>query len=121
MLIGCCFIPDGKDESDAKGGLEEGHPAGDSLRKKPTIPRRINQTREAAEGVRDGREVARVFIQQAVSQDDSRGGTYTIKVRGSRLHEANHQWEGPHKEFLKGGLKRPWKYQPGKVALCEIS
>ena len=22
-------------------------------------------------------------------------------------HEAHHKWEGPHKEFLKGALKRP--------------
>ena len=121
MLIGYCFIAHDKDKNNTEGRLEEGDPVRDPLRKKTTIPRRVSQMREAVERVRDGREVARVFIHQAVSQDDSGGGSYTINVRGSRLHEAHHEWEDPHKEFLKGGLKRPWRYQPGKVALCEIS
>ena len=44
----------GKDESDAKSRPEAHHPAGDPLRKKTTILRRVSQMREATDGVRDG-------------------------------------------------------------------
>ena len=60
---GCCFISAGKDKSDAEDGLQEGHPAGDPLRNTP-FPE-VSQMREAAERVRDDREVSGVFTYHA--------------------------------------------------------
>ena len=53
-----------------------------TLRKKPTIPRRVSQTREATEGLRDSREVVEVLTHQAVSQGGGRGRNHTINIRG---------------------------------------
>ena len=73
------------------------------LRKKPTTPRSVSQTREAAERVRDGREVARVFTHQAVSQNGSWGETYTINIKGKQAHC---QWEGPLQGVLEGWAEK---------------
>ena len=112
MLISHCFIPEDKDYSDVEAGPEKGNPARDPLRKKTTIPRRVSQMRVAAEEARGGREVTRVFSYQPVNQDGSRDGTYTIIVRGRWAMRVQLPTE-----FLKDGLKRPWRYQPGMVAL----
>ena len=77
MLIGHCFIPDGKDESDAKGGQEEGHPARDTLQRNATIPKRVGKKREAAEGVGDSGKVTGVLTHKTTGQDGSRGRTCT--------------------------------------------
>ena len=108
MLIGYCFIPDGKDESDAEGWHEDGHPAGDTLRKSATIPNIVGQKREAAEGIGDGREVARVLTHKTTSQDGGRGTTCTIDIQEEGgQHQAHCRQKAPCKEFKKGGLKRP--------------
>ena len=117
MLIGHCFIPDGKDESDTEGGMEEGHPAGNPFRKKATIPRRVSQIGETADGVRDGRKVAGVFAHQAVNQEGGRGGTYAINIRGEVGHiRLTASGEAP----TRSGLKRPQRYWLGMVSLHEV-
>ena len=37
MLIGGCFIPDGKNDGNAKDGLEEGHQVGTPSERQPPL------------------------------------------------------------------------------------
>ena len=117
MLIGHCFIPDGKDESETQGGQEEGHPAGDTLRKNATIPRRDRQLRglEMAGrplGSSPTRQLVRIVAETGPAPSMSRGKVGHVRPTVGGKARC--------KEFRKGGLKRPQRFQPGMVALHEI-
>ena len=87
-LTGCCSISDGKDESDAMGGQEEGYPAG--------APSQNTQPSPRALGVGDSKEIAKVLI----PHDTSSGWQqkwYHQCWEGGRLHQAHHRSEGPHR------------------------
>ena len=66
-ITGCCFIPDGKDKSDAEGRQVEGYPAWYTLGNNATLTGRVSRKIEASEGVGDGREVNRVLTNTTAS------------------------------------------------------
>ena len=101
-MIGCCSIPDCKDESDAKGRQEGGYPARDTLGKNATLTWRVGKKREAGEGVGDEGKVAGVPTHMTVGQDGGRGGTCTIYILGELGHvRPTVNGKALYKEFRK--------------------
>ena len=98
-------------------------PAGspDTTRGLPTLDE-MNKKREEVRKLR-GRAITRIIPNQTAGTDGSEGRTLRASRGGAIQKEAPPDGGGktPHKEFLKAGLlKRPQKYQPEIVALCEI-
>ena len=110
MLIGHCIIPDGNGE----GGLEEGHPVWDPLRKTVTMLERVVQVGGAAEGARDcwgsppSRQLARMMEELGLAPLASGGevGYMRLTTDGKVPHkEIFKEWaeEAPEVLVMDGG------------------
>ena len=104
-------ISDNGNKGDAQGGTEEGN---------ATLPRELEKRRRPLRGMEAvGRSQGSSPMRTLVQMVREVGPTRSMSC-GRWATSGQHQWEGPHKTFLKGKLKKPQMYQLKTVAVHEI-
>ena len=90
----------------------------------PPNPRWGGVKEGGGEETGEGAEVSRIIPNETVGWDGHQSGAINVSWGGASPEEtlANHWRQGPPERifFKAGQLKKPWRYQPGIVALCEI-
>ena len=81
-LTGCCFISDGKIKSNARNGLEDGFPAGGTLRECTFLNQRAREEEEEVGGVGGCIEVAKVVVEEGPSRTSTEVSHIRLTVGG---------------------------------------